>query len=124
MRIKPIHNENDYDNALERVELLMDAKPGTPEFDELDILSTLVEVYEDKNFAIDSPDPIEAIRFRMEQMNLTRQDLQKELHCGRGRISEILNKKRPLTLKMIRDFNQKLHIPSGVLVKEYRLNQS
>ena len=59
MRIKPIHNENDYENALERVELLMDAKPGTPEFDELDILSTLVEVYEDKNFGIDSPGPIE-----------------------------------------------------------------
>lgn len=123
MHIKPVHNENDYESALERIESLMDAKPGTPEFDELDILSTLVEVYEDKHFAIDSPDPIEAIRFRMEQMNMTRQDLQKELHCSRGRISEILNKKRPLTLKMIRDFAQKLHIPSDVLVREYNLNQ-
>lgn len=122
MHIKPIHNKDDYEKALVRIETLMDAKPHTKEFDELDVLSTLVDAYDQKEIPIESPDPIEAIRFRMDQMGYTRQDIQKEMQYSRGRISEILNKKRPLTLKMIREFGQKLHIPTTVLVQEYAID--
>ncbi len=121
MHIKPIHNDKDYDEAAARIEKLMDAQPESKEFDELDVLSTLVESYEEKHFPMEEPDPIEAIKFRMEQLGITRSELQGIIHCERGRVSEILNKKRPLTLKMIRAFNEALHIPSDVLVKEYSL---
>lgn len=121
MHIKPIHTNDDYEYALQRIENLMDAKPGSDAFDELDILSTLVESYEEKNLPMEEPDPIEAIIFRMEQLGINRAELQKIIHCGRGRISEVLNKKRPLTLSMIRAFNHELHIPSDVLVQEYQL---
>lgn len=121
--ISPIHNEHDYEKALERIEKLMDAAPDTPEFDELDILTTLVEVYEDKTFPIDAPDPIEAIRFCMDQMGYTRQDLQEKMHYTRNRISEILNRKRPLSIKMIRDFHIHLHVPATILIKEYELDR-
>lgn len=121
MHIKPIHSNEDHEEALARVEELMDATPGSEAFDELDILATLVESYEEKLFPVGEPDPIEAILFRMEQQGIKRSDLQEIAHCGRGRISEVLNKKRPLTLNMIRAFNAKLHIPSDVLVQEYPL---
>lgn len=121
MYIKPIHHDQDYEDALKRIEFLMDAKPNTEEADELEVLSTLVEAYEEKNFPIELPDPIEAIKFRMEQSGITRKELEHELHCTRGRVSEILNKKRPLNLNMIRVFTERYHIPSDVLVKEYTL---
>jgi HTH-type transcriptional regulator / antitoxin HigA len=123
MHIKPIHTSDDYENALKRIEIIMDAQLGSEEFDELDILSTLVESYEEKNFPMENPDPIDAIKFRMEQLGINRTELQEIIHCGRGRISEVLNKKRPLSLNMIRAFNHELHIPSDVLVKEYRLKE-
>ena len=121
MLIKPIHTEHDYECALRRIELIMDAALGSEEYDELDILSTLIESYEEKYFYIDKPDPIDAIKFRMEQMGINRTDLQKIVHCDRGRVSEILNKRRSLSLNMIRAFNHELKIPSDVLVQEYKL---
>lgn len=115
MEIRPIKNEADYDAALARIDTLFDAGIDTPEGDELDILVTLVEAYEAKHYPIDSPDPIEAIKFRMEQMGLERKDL--EPYIGRsGRVSEILNHDRPLTLRMIRNLWTGLHIPLESLV--------
>lgn len=120
MNIHPIHNENDYEAALERVELLMDAKPGTEAFDELDILSTLIESYEAKHYTIEAPDPIEAIKFRMEQGGLIQKDLVAILG-NKSRVSEILNKKRKLTLDMIRNLHESLNIPFENLLEEYRI---
>ena len=120
MNIHPIHNENDYKKALERVELFMDAKPGTKAFDELDILSTLIESYEAKHYAIDTPDPIEAIKFRMEQGGLIQKDLVAILG-NKSRVSEVLNKKRKLTIDMIRNLHESLNIPFENLLEEYRI---
>ena len=118
MKITPIRNEEDYQNALNRLELIFDAKKGTTEGDELEILSILIDQYENDNFPIDMPDPIEAIKFRMEQMGMKQKDLA-ELMGYKSRVSEILNKKRKLTLDMIRKINTTLHIPTEVLVQEY-----
>src|SRR5439155_14037017 len=101
--IKPIKTEADYDAALAEIATLMDAEPGTPEGDRLDVLVTLVEAYEAKHWRIDPPDPIAAIKLRMEQRGLTRHDLEKILG-SKSRVSEVLNRKRPLTLEMIRRF--------------------
>ena len=124
MHIKPIHIHDHYEDALKRIEFLLDAQPGSDEFDELDILSTLVESFEEKNFPMEAPDPIDAIKFRMEQLGINRSELQGIIHCGRGRISEVLNRKRPLSLNMIRAINHELHIPSDILVQEYKLAES
>tara|TARA_A100000171_G_scaffold31006_1_gene29338 strand:+ start:832 stop:1236 length:405 start_codon:yes stop_codon:yes gene_type:complete len=124
MHIKPIHTLEDYNSALQRIETLMETSPGEEAFEELDILSILVESYEEKNFPIDAPDPIEAIKFRMEQLSLSRADLKETLKCTRGRVSEVLNKKRPLTLAMIRALYQAYQIPSDVLVRDYSLSSS
>ena len=118
MKITPIRNEQDYQDALERLEDIFDAKKGTEEGDELEIRSILIEQYESENFPIGMPDPIEAIKFRMEQMGLQQRDLA-EIVGFESRVSEILNKKRKLTLDMIRKLNIKLHIPTEVLVQEY-----
>lgn len=118
MNLKPIKSEKDYNQALERLELIFDAKPGTKEADELEILGILIENYEDKEFPISFPDPIEAIKFRMEQLNYSQNDLA-EIFNSKSRASEILNKKRKLSLKMIRQINEKLHIPSEVLIQDY-----
>lgn len=115
MTIAPIKTSRDYDRALHRIAQLMDAKAGTKRGDELDILTTLVEVYEAKHHAIYPPDPIEAIKFRMDQLGLTRKDLE-ALLGGRGRVSEILTKKRSLSLEMIRRLHRKLGIPLESLV--------
>lgn len=115
MTITPIKTAQDYERALHRIESLMDAKPGTKNGDELDVLTTLVETYEAKHHAIFPPDPIEAIKFRMDQLGMTRKDLEAMLG-GRGRVSEILTKKRGLSLEMIRRLHQKLHIPLESLV--------
>jgi HTH-type transcriptional regulator/antitoxin HigA len=118
MDIKPIKTEIDYQNALKRLEVIFDAKPGTPEGDELEILGLLIDDYETKHFPIDLPDPIEAIKYRMEQLGYTQNDLSKILG-QKSRASEILNKKRKLSLEMIRKLNQILNIPTNVLIQAY-----
>ncbi len=116
MEIRPIKTEQDYDAALAEVEALWGAKPDTPEGDKLDVLITLVEAYEAKHHPIAPPDPIEAILYRMEQAGLERKDL--EPYIGHsGRVSEVLNHKRPLTLKMIRKLWKGLHIPLESLIQ-------
>lgn len=118
MEIKPIKTEQDYNQALERLELIFDAKKGTKEGDELEVLGILIEKYEDVHFPIDLPDPIEAIKFRMEQMNYSQNDLAKVI--GRkSRASEILNKKRKLSLEMIRNLHETMKIPTEVLIQPY-----
>jgi len=117
MDIKPIRTEKDYHNALKRIEILWDAKPKSTEYDELEVLATLVEAYEEKRHPIDPPDPIEAIRFRMEQLGLSRKDL--EPYIGsRGRVSEVLGRKRGISLAMIRKLHRGLGIPAEVLLAE------
>ena len=118
MKIKPIRNEADYQKALERLEVIFDAKKGTEEGDELEILAIVIDNYENENFPIGMPDPISAINFRMEQMGLKQKDLV-EMIGFKSRVSEIMNKKRKLTLEMIRNLNAKLHIPTEVLIQDY-----
>lgn len=118
MNITPIKNETDYLKALERLEVIFDAKKGTENGDELEILSILIDKYENENFPIGFPDPIEAIKFRMEQMGLKQKDLA-EVVGFKSRVSEILNKKRKLTLEMIRNISLKLNIPTEVLIQDY-----
>lgn len=101
----------------------MSAAPNTPEGDLLDILTALVESYESKHDKIDLPDPIEAIKFRLEQEHLSRKDLESILHVRRGRVSELLTKKRPLTLKMMRVLHNELGVPAETLLTEYTLNK-
>ena len=113
--IRPIRNDRDHAAALRRIEKLMDAEPGTTAADELDVLATLVEAYEDRHFPIDEPDPIEAIRFRMDQSGLTRRDLERFIG-PRGRVSEVLNRQRPLSLRMIRALHRELGIPLESLI--------
>ncbi len=115
MTIAPIKTAGDYGRALRRIEQLMDAKRDTKAGDELDVLTTLVEAYEARHHAVCPPDPIEAIKFRMDQMGLTRKDLE-AMFGGRGRVSEILNGKRSLSLEMIRRLHRKLHIPLESLI--------
>ncbi|MEN2399708.1 DNA-binding protein [Flavobacterium sp. MC2016-06] len=122
MDIRPIKTEKDYDLALERVNILFDAKPNTEEGDELDILVTLIEKYEQIHYQIPEPDPIEAIKFMMEQNGLTDADLGVILN-SRSRVSEIFKRKRALTIKQIRVLTEVLHIPASTLIKEYALNQ-
>ena len=110
MNIKPIKTEQDYNNTLNRINILMDATPNSKEFDELDVLTTLIEAYEEIHYKIEIPDPIEAIKFRMEQDSLKQKDLIAIIGSG-SRVSEILNKKRKLTLEMIRNLHKNLKIP-------------
>ena len=118
MKIAPIRNEKHYQKALKRLELIFDAKKGSEKGDELEILSILIDRYENENFPIGMPDPIEAIKFRMEQMGMKQKDLA-EVVGFKSRVSEILSKKRKLTLDMIRKLNTTLHIPTEVLVQDY-----
>jgi len=115
MSPKILKTELEYRQALERVESLMDAAPGSPEEDELELWSLLVERYEEEHFPMDFPDPVEAIKFRMEQMNLSRKDLE-PLIGPRGRVAEVINRRRPLSLSMIRNLHRQLHIPLESLV--------
>ena len=118
MNIKPIRNEADYQKALERLEIIFDAKRGTDEGDELEILAIVIDNYENETFPIGMPDPISAINFRMEQMGLKQKDLV-DMIGFKSRVSEIMNKKRKLTLEMIRKLNAKLNIPTDVLIQDY-----
>lgn len=118
MNIKPIKTERDYQKALKRLEVIFDARPGSKEGDELEILGVLIEKYEDEHYPIEAPDPIEAIKFRMEQMGYKQRDLA-EIIGYKGRVSEILNRKRKLSLEMIRNLHEKLNIPLESLVQAY-----
>lgn len=119
MHIRPIHTDADYKATLKEISVLMesDPDPGTPDGDRLDILSTLVQGYEARQFPIGAPDPIEAIKFRMEQSGLSVKDLEPIIGKS-NRVYEILNRKRPLTLAMIRRLHQGLGIPAEVLIAE------
>jgi len=123
MDIKPIKTNNDYQAALAEIERLMDAEPNTPEGDKLEVLTTLVEAYEEKHYPIDPPDPIEAIIHEMESQGLTRKDLERYLG-GRARVSEILNRKRSLSLQMIRNLQEGLGISAEILINPYPLQIS
>lgn len=117
MEIKPIRTKADHRAALKEIEALMNAKAGTPEGERLDVLATLVEAYERKHFPMDLPDPVEAIKFRMEQAGLGPKDLVPMI--GQlNRVYEILSRKRPLTLPMIRALHEQLGIPSELLIRE------
>lgn len=115
MVIHPIKTEDDYNNTLLRIDALFDAQPGTEEGAELDVLTTLVEAFERDHFAIDAPDPVEAILFRMEQMGIDRKALEQFLG-GRGRVSEVLNRKRGLSKAQIRRLHDGLNIPFENLI--------
>ena len=117
MKIQPIRTEADYDKALAAIELLWGSQQGTPSGDKLDVLLVLVEDFEAKHHPIDPPDPIEAIKFRMEQQNLSRKDLE-PLIGSSGRVTEVINRQRPLTLAMIRRLHQRLRIPLESLIRE------
>jgi HTH-type transcriptional regulator/antitoxin HigA len=118
MNINLIKTENDYNQALKRLEVIFDAKKGTEESDELELLGMLIDQYENEHFPIDLPDPIEAIKFRMEQLGYTQNDLAKIIGF-KSRASEILNRKRKLSLEMIRQIHTSLKIPTEVLIQTY-----
>jgi HTH-type transcriptional regulator/antitoxin HigA len=118
MKIRPIKTKADYRAALKEVERLWDADPGTSEGDVVDVLTTLIEVYEAEHFPIDPPDPIAAILFMMEQKALTRRDLEPAIG-SRGRVSEVLSRRRPLTLPMVRALSTLLDIPTDILAQPY-----
>lgn len=123
MEIRPIKTEADYRAALKEVERLWEAEPGTPEGDCVEVLTTLVEAYEARHHPVPTPDPIAAILFMMEQKGLTRRDLEPAIG-SRGRVSEILNRKRPLTLPMVRALSALLNLPTNVLVQPYELRSA
>lgn len=122
MILRPIKTDSDYQKALQRLEAIFDAKPNTRLGDEAEILSMLIEHYENLYYPIDAPDPIEAIKIRMEEMNLKQKDLVGVIG-GKSRVSEILNKKKRLTVDMIRELEHRLHISASVLVGNYELSK-
>jgi HTH-type transcriptional regulator / antitoxin HigA len=117
MNIKVIKTEEDYNQALKRLEVIFDAPIDSPEGDEAELLSLMIEKYEDEYYSIEAPDPIEAIKFRMEQMDMNNQDLA-EVIGYKSRVSEIFNRKRKLTLNMIRNLHKKLKIPYESLITD------
>lgn len=120
MIIKPIHSEADHAAALDRIEALMDAEPGTPEGDELDILATLVEVYEQRHYAMEAPNPVEFIKNVMEFQGIDQAEFGRLLR-SRSRASEILNRRRPLNLSQIRQITNAWKVPADPLIREYEL---
>jgi HTH-type transcriptional regulator/antitoxin HigA len=121
--VKPIRSEADYEAALAEVERLWGARSGTPEGDRLDVLATLIDAYESEHHPIDPPDPIEAIKFRMEQQGLTRKDLEGILGT-RTRVAEVLNRRRALSINMIRRLHDKLGISAEVLIRGSRADRA
>ena len=121
LHIKPIKTKKEHAQALKRIEVLMSAKANTPEGDELDVLVTLIEAYEAKHFAISAPDPVEAILHRMEALGMDRKDLE-PLLGSKSRVSEILNRKRKLTMEMVRNLHDKMQLPAETLIQDYRLD--
>jgi len=120
MNIKLIKTEEDYQTALKRLEDIFDSKVGTLESDESDILGLMIDDYEKKNYPIEAPDPIEAIKIRMEEMQLKQVDLV-DVVGGKNRVSEILNRKRKLTVEMIRNLTKRLNLSPGLLIQDYKL---
>ena len=118
MNIKHIKPKKDYEQAMARLEVIFDAKKGTAKGDELELLGMLIENYENEKFPVGCPDPIEAIKFRMEQLGYTQTDLAKVVGL-KSRASEILSRKRKLTLEMIRQIHNSLNIPTEVLIQAY-----
>ncbi|RYY39642.1 MAG: helix-turn-helix domain-containing protein [Chitinophagaceae bacterium] len=118
MTVYPIKTKKDHQAAMQRLEAIFDSRPGTAEGDELEVLSILIEKYENEQFPIGLPDPIEAIRFRMEQLGYNQADLAKIVGL-KSRVSEILNRKRKLSLEMIRQLHDALNIPTDVLIQSY-----
>jgi HTH-type transcriptional regulator/antitoxin HigA len=118
MNLKLIKTKKDYQDALKHLEIVFDANPGSKEGDELEILTILIENYEKEHYPIDFPDPIEAIKFRMDQLGYNQSDLANVIGL-KSRVSEILNKKRKLTLEMIRSLHETLNIPTDVLIQCY-----
>jgi len=121
MNIKTIKTESDYLVAIKKFEILFDAPRGTPESDEADILALLIDEFENKNYTIEAPDPIEAIKIRMEEMQLKQIDLVEAIG-GKSRVSEILNRKRKLTVEMIRNLTTRLNLSPSALISDYSLN--
>jgi HTH-type transcriptional regulator / antitoxin HigA len=121
--VKPIRTKKDYEAALVEIERLWGAKSGTPDGDRLDVLATLIDAYEAAHYPMDPPDPIEAIKFRMEQQGLTRKDLQ-PLIGTRTRVAEVLNRKRSLSIGMIRRLHQALGISAEVLIRPSRKDRA
>ena len=120
MNIKPIKTEIDYQLALKRLEVIFDAEIGTQESDEADILGLMIDDYEKKHYPIEAPDPIEAIKIRMEEMSLKQVDLVNEIG-GKSRVSEILNRRRKLTVDMIRKLTTRLNLSPGLLINDYQV---
>lgn len=120
MQIKPIKTQKDYKAALKQIESLFDAELNTARGDLLDVLVTLVEAYEEKHYKIDFPEPVDALNYWMESRGLTRKDLEEYLG-SRGRVTEILNKRRGLSLQMIQKLNEGLHIPAEILIKKQHI---
>lgn len=118
MTVRPIKTRKDYQQALLRLEQIFDAKPGSAEGDELELLGILIDTYEKNQYPIEFPDPIEAIKFRMEQLGYNQSDLAAVVGL-KSRASEILNKKRKLTLEMIRNLHETMNIPTDVLIQQY-----
>ena len=116
--IKLIKTEEDYKEALALADKLFDSEPNTPNGDKLELITTLIEIYEKEHFPIENPSPIEAIKFRMEQMNLTHKDLI-PIIGSRSKVSEVLSGKRTLSLNMIRRLSSELGIPAEILIKPY-----
>jgi HTH-type transcriptional regulator/antitoxin HigA len=122
MNIKLIKTDLDYQNALDRLDKIFNAPIGTPESDEADILGLMIDEYEKTYFPIDTPDPIEAIKIRMEEMQLKQVDLVPEIG-GKSRVSEVLNRKRKLTVDMIRRLANKLNLSAELLIRDYQLSR-
>ena len=122
MNIQLIKSELDYQNALKRLEVVFDSLIGTPESDEADVLGLMIDDYEKKHYSIEAPDPIEAIKIRMEEMQLKQIDLVNEIG-GKSRVSEILNRKRKLTVDMIRKLTTRLNLSPGLLINDYQLTR-
>jgi HTH-type transcriptional regulator / antitoxin HigA len=123
MTIMPIRTEEDYRAACERIDEIFQAEPGIQEDDELEILLALVDRYEEKVFPLGMPHPIEAIKIQMQNLGISRKDLGEYLHKSSGRVSDILNRRRALTLGDVRKLSRLLHIPLAVLTQEYSVEQ-
>ena len=120
MNVKPIKTEADYRDALKRLEIIFDAVIGAPESDEADVLGLMIDEYEKKHYPIEAPDPIEAIKIRMEEMHLKQVDLVDAIG-GKSRVSEVLNRKRKLTVDMIRNLTRRLNLSPSLLINDYQL---
>jgi len=120
MEIRPLKTEKDYENALQRMEGIFDASANSKEGDEAEILSLLIENYENEFYSIEAPDPIEAIKIRMEEMGLKQKDLV-AIIGAKSKVSEILNRKRRLTVEMIRNLSEALKLSASLLIKDYKL---